>query len=400
MIPSLLLSPEVQSFILQHELEDPRQIVLNYSTVHGFPGAVIAEQISGRRKAREKIPTFYYAQGIVYPPGINMEQCSSESTARYKNIVVGEMNKKGVIADLTGGFGVDSFFFSKNFGEVFYIEPDGGLLEVVAHNHTRLGAEGIRHFQTTAEIFLADNNRMFDCIYLDPSRRTRENKKVSSFADCQPEVTSLIPRIFELTGLLMIKASPLMDIQHAIGQLQGVKKVVVISVDNECRELLFLCEKDFHGEPVIDAVNLKKTGEHISFPFQHTDERSAVSSFSEPLRYLYEPNSSILKAGAFKLIGKKFGLHKIHANTHLYTSESQVPTFPGKVFRITAQVRPDRKELSFYFPEGKANLTTRNYPLSVHELKMKTGLKDGGDKFLIGFSGINKKFLVVAERIS
>jgi hypothetical protein len=401
MIVPTLLSFEVQSFIRQHEQDDPHQLVLRHPGIEGVPISVIAEQIIGRRKAREKIPAIYATDKIVYPPGVNLEQCSSEATALFKsNVLFTESCGKSSLADLTGGFGVDSYFFSKVFHQVYYVEPDTSLLEIVTHNFEQLKANGVICHHTTAEAFLSTSDQIFDCVYIDPSRRDIQNRKVSSFAECNPNVIHLLPEIFRKSNLLLVKASPLLDIQQGVKELSCVKMIFVLSVENECKELLFLCEKNFEGEPIIGAINLSKNNTIDSFYFKYTEERLAKASFSDPLGYLFEPNASILKAGAFKLVSERFNVAKLHPNTHLFTADTLVENFPGKVFKIVSQVKPDPKMLQAFFPDAKANLTTRNYPLSVKELKAKTKLMDGGNKFLIGFSGIQKRFLVVAERIT
>ncbi|MBA4058591.1 MAG: SAM-dependent methyltransferase, partial [Marivirga sp.] len=235
MILPELLSSETQAFIRQNELVDHRELVLKYNKIHGVPIALIAEQVIGKRKAKEKIPTFYGTDKIVYPPATNMEQCSSETTALFKcSILTEELRETSTFADLTGGFGVDSYFFSQVFNRGFYVEPDAGLLEIAQHNHQQLKARGINYVNTTAEKFLSTSDLAFDYIYIDPSRRDKDNKKVSSLGDCEPNVIELVGNIFNKTNLLLIKASPLLDIQHAIKELPWIKKVFVVSSDNEC----------------------------------------------------------------------------------------------------------------------------------------------------------------------
>ncbi len=401
--PSDLLSPEIQSFIHQHENDDVKQLVLKHKLIHGIPASIIADQLNGRRKAKEKLPTLYQTKGIVFPAGVNVEQSSSEQTAEYKANIFKQHDsdtlKKKSIVDLTGGFGVDSFFFSKIFKTVQYVEPNQSLLENSKHNHHQLGADNIQYNNARAEDFLKSAEHKFDVAYIDPSRRVAGNQKVYSLADCEPNIVQLQDVIFEKADLLLIKASPLFDIQQGLKELRFVQQVLVVSVDNECKEVLFHCVKNFADEPVIVAVNILSNHRIDSFSFQFSQERETEILFSEPLTYLYEPNASILKAGAFKTLGVQFNLCKLHPNTHLYTSDQYLENFPGRKFKIEAFVKPDRKTLKEFFPEGKANITTRNYPLSVDELKKKTGLKDGGDKFLIGFSGVKAKYLGVMTRI-
>jgi hypothetical protein len=389
-------SPEVQRYIRENEKVDVNALILKHKTILDVPSSLIVDQLSGRRKSKEKIPSFHESE-IIYPPGINLEQSSSEKTATFKTKVFLEaLSSRKNLIDLTGGFGVDSFFLSKIFKSVYYVEPNADLLEIVKGNHATLGAFNISHYNNTAETFLAEGQES-SAIFIDPSRRS-ESKKVYAFHDCAPDIVSLKDEIFNAADFLLVKASPLLDLKLAISELSFVKKVFVLSVDNEVKELLFLCKKGFQDEPVIDAINLKdETSE--SFAFKFSEEALIESSFSDPKAFLYEPNASILKAGAFKSIANKFHLAKIQVSTHLYTSDLLVPEFPGRIFKIVSEVKGEKKELLQYFPGGKANVTTRNYPLSVDELKKKTGLNDGGDKYLLGFSGQQKKFLVAAERI-
>lgn len=394
LLKSLLL-PSVKEFIRTHENDDEKSLILKHSTILDIPSAVIAEQISARRKAKIKLPSFYQQDEVIYPPAINLEQCSSEATASFKADLV----KGSTFADLTGGFGIDSFFLAKSFLRGCYIEPNDSLLKIVQHNHHVLGCNTILYKNTTAENFLSDIRETFDLIFVDPSRRSAANQKVFKLSDCIPNVPQLIDKIVEHTEKLLIKTSPLLDLQQGLRELKFVEKIVIVSVENECKEVLFLCCKNFNDEPLIQAVNLFGNKPSETFSFSLPEERAAEITFSEPLLYLYEPNASVLKAGAFKLIGVKNDLAKIHSNTHLYTSNNVISDFPGRIFKIEGFVKPDNKTLQSFFPEGKANITTRNYPLSVEALKKKTGLKDGGDKYLIGFSGSAKKFLVVANRL-
>jgi hypothetical protein len=208
----------------------------------------------------------------------------------------------------------------------------------------------------------------------------------------------MLDDIFRQSDWLIVKTSPLLDIQAAISKILFVKHVFVIAVDNECKEVLYAAQKGFTGTPSVTATNLAR-GSTDTFDFNFLDERSATIEYGDPAAYLYEPNAAILKAGAFKTVAKRFALKKLHPSTHLYTGDKPVQNFPGRSFRIEAFVKPDPGEVLKFFPDGKANVTTRNYPLTPQALKKKTGLKDGGEKFLIGFSGQRKKFLAVASRL-
>ncbi|SKC75520.1 THUMP-like domain-containing protein [Ohtaekwangia koreensis] len=393
---STLLTQEAQQFIHQHANDDERELVLKYKEIHGVPSAQIADQISGRRKAKDKLPVFYTTPNIIYPPGANLEQSSSEITAIYKTeIVKEEAVALGILVDLTGGFGIDTYFLSRIFNRVEYIEPNAALLAIARHNHTQLQATNIQYHSKTSEEYIKELKHT-DLIFIDPSRRIK-GQKVFKLSDCEPDVTVLYDEIFRKTDHLLIKTSPLLDIQQGLRELKTVKKVYIVSVANECKELLFLCSRSYTGEPEIEAVNIL-TNRTDKFSFTFAQERAVEVVYNSPMEYIYEPNASLLKAGAFKVVALRHNLFKIHPSTHLYTDSHYIQDFPGRIFKVEALIKSDRKIIQSYFPDGKANVITRNYPLSTEELKKKTGLKDGGLKFLIGFSGKNEKFLAVAER--
>jgi len=388
---------EVQEYIFSNSIDDEKQLILQRREVLGVSTALIAQQIAVRRKAKVKLPLLFNTKGIVYPPSVNWEQCSSQATGNFKaDIISKEIGTAPFkVADLTGGFGMDSFFLSKKAAFIDYIEPDPTLLDIARHNHKLLDSTNIHYHQTTAEKFLDQCKIEYDLMYLDPSRRDMTSKKVYRLTDCQPDVASLLPQIFTFAEFALIKASPLLDLHRGLTELTSVRNIIVVSVNNECKELLFLLQKEFFGEPSIETYNVDKLGVAKQvFAFTFNGERNIISEFGEPQTYLYEPNASILKAGAFKSVGEKFGLQKVHINTHFFTSQSFKPKFPGRVFKI--------EQLEFKaknFVEKKANVISRNYPLSAVELKKKLKLSDGGEKYVIGFSGLKKKYVVLATRL-
>ena len=393
-----LLQKNVQEFIEQHAQGDEQQVLLRHKTIFDIPASLIAWQISGRRKAKTKIQLYYNSKNIIYPPGLNLEQSSSEETATFKASVLSEnVDPKNLLIDLTGGFGIDSLFLSKIFNQVTYIEPNADLIEYAKHNHQALGADNIEYINSNAEDFLNSFTGKADCFFIDPSRRTGSNQKVFKLADCEPNVVSLLPQIFNHSAHLLVKAAPLLDLQQGLLELETVKNVWIVSVKNEVKELLFLCEKGFHDSPIITAVNL--SSDQQSFSFKLSEEKNTQTSLSDPLSYVYEPNASILKAGAFKIIGETFSLQKLQSSTHIYTSDKLINEFPGRIFKTEGFPKADPKSIVPFFPNGKANVITRNYPLSPDELKKKLKLQDGGEKYLIGCSGEKQKFLIAAERL-
>lgn len=399
---TLLAQQQVQNYLFELAGVDEKEFVLRQKEAFGIPASVIATQMAARKKAAVKIPSWYALKGIVYPPTVNLEQSSSEATACYKASLLDSMldkNARQLGCDLTGGFGVDSFFMATLFSSFHQVERDRSLLELAQHNHHLLGASGIVYYHKAAEEFIEKALPGYDLIFIDPSRRNENTRKVFRLADCTPDVTLLQDLLFQRTKHLLIKASPLLDLQQGLREIRQVKSVTILSVENEVKEVLFFAEKGFSGEPVIHAVDLHRNGEvHTSFQFTAEEERQAQSTFEEPLRYLYEPNASILKAGAFKLIGEKHGLTKLAVNTHLYTSADLLSGFPGRVFR-TELLNPDAKQLNEFLPQGQANVATRNYPLTPDQIKKKLGLRDGGEKFVLAFSSSKKKFIAACTRI-
>jgi hypothetical protein len=393
---SVLASEVVQRFLREHEHEDERALVLKHKTVFDLPAALIANQLACRRKAKMKLPSWYTTSGVVYPSATSLEQTSSEITARYKYDQLTKLPgrlKAGV--DLTGGFGVDSFFISRLFTSFHYVEPDAALVELTGHNHHQLGNTSITYHCARAEEFLATFSGPLDFAYLDPSRRKGTNKKVFRLSECSPDAAKLLPALLAKANHVLIKTSPLLDIRQGLSELKTVSDVFVVSVANECKEVLFLCRAGFSAEPRIHAVNLLSSdGE---FTFRLSEEREARITYSDPLTYLYEPNTSLLKAGAFKSIASAFGLMKLHRHTHLYTSDKPVNQFPGRVFKVNALI--SQQSIAQHFPSKQVNIISRNYPISPDDLKKKFRLRDGGADYLIAATGVGKKYLMAASRV-
>jgi 16S rRNA G966 N2-methylase RsmD len=396
-----ILHPLVQQYLAAHSTSDYTKIALQKKGVENVSPSLLAEQIKSRQKIKDKVPAYYQASNIVYPPSLNLEQSSSQATAIFKASIVRSLlgNKDLTIVDLTGGFGIDSLFLSKECASLKYIEPNAELAAITEHNHKQLNAFNIGHVVAYAETFLQNNSSTFDLLFLDPSRRS-ETRKVHLLEDCSPNVLALKSALFKSTKNILIKTSPLLDISSTIAALGCVKKIWVVSVENECKEVLYWCVPDFVDEPVIEAVDLSNKGEALnSFSFSFPEERMSIHAFSSPLTYLYEPNASILKAGAFKKTANSFSLAKLSVNTHVYTSADLVNEFPGRVFKIEALVKPDAKSIVEFLPDRKANVLTRNYPLSPEQLKKKLKLNDGGEKYVFGFSGEVEKYLAICVRI-
>ncbi len=391
-----IVLPSVQEFITRHAQDDVRTLALRHRAVDGVPFALIADQIAGHQKARHKIPSYASLNRIVYPPSINLEQCSSEITARFKSELIKSLTLDSAHGiDLTGGFGVDATWFAPVFNRFDFVEPHNPLLIIARHNHEVLGLQNITYHSTSAESFIASTQSQVDFVFVDPSRRSGSSK-VYRLADCFPDVTILRNSILEISPVLLIKASPLLDILEGARELERVSAVHVVAVDNECREVLFVSTSDSGGDFPITAHNLASTsGRRSDAPFCFTkrEELESPGEHQDPDSYIYEPNAAILKAGAFKSVATRFGIKKLAPSTHFYTSNSLIKDFPGRIFRLEEAVTGNRK------PPPQANIVTRNYPLTPDQLKKKLKLSDGGDVYVLGFSGQTKKHLFIASRV-
>jgi ubiquinone/menaquinone biosynthesis C-methylase UbiE len=391
-----ILSKELQEFISTHEKDDPVQLALKLAKEKNPLVKEIVNQIKSRQKAKEKLPSFYNTPKIIYPEYISMEQCSSEKTAAFK---AGYFRGKTLI-DLSAGFGVDALFLAKNFQEVILIEPNQELQEIVKHNYSCFGVNHAKFINSTAEDFLNSYKGKADCIYIDPSRRTQTNQKAVLLSDYKPDVPKILDRLFEISQTILIKTAPLLDIQAALTELSCVAKVIVVSVNNDCKEVLYLLIKNFSEEPEVETVNHKAKKKQL-FKFKYSSEKKCEVKFSLPETYLYEPNSSVMKAGAFKTIADHFKLNKLHPNSHLYTSDQEISDFPGRIFKSEAVVKPDKKEISKYLPEGKANISLRNFKGTVQEFQKKMNIKDGGEKYLFATTDPDgKPICIIASQIS
>ena len=387
---------DIQSFIQEHEGDEPGDLMLKASQYPDIPMREAVAQIQARQKARHKFPEWYQLEGVVFPPVLSVEQASSEATARFKaKLLNGEH-----LLDLTGGMGVDAYYLGQSFRKVEYVEQQQGLAEIAQHNFSQFNADHIRVHQAEATSFLESLAHPVDCIYLDPARRDEHARKVFRLEDCSPDVVALKDKLLAKSNRVFIKTAPLLDISAALAELQEVSRVWVIAVRQEVKEVLYLLEREPIQEPVITAVHLQGEGER-TFTFSQIEEASASVQYAEPDKYIYEPNAAILKAGAFKSIAQRFEVKKLHPNSHLYTSKPLIEDFPGRIFQLQAISKYNRKALKKILSEGKANISTRNFPDSVQQIRKKTGLKDGGDAYVFATTGPdNDRILLICGKLS
>ncbi|MCH6236648.1 class I SAM-dependent methyltransferase [Cognataquiflexum rubidum] len=370
----------LKKFVQDHQSEDPAQLLFAYSGKTDFDLKAAVQQIQSRQKAKHKLPSWTANQEILFPVSLSLEQASSEETARFKSALV---NGKTMI-DLTGGFGVDTFFLSENFQNAIYCERNGELAEIVRHNFDLLKPGKFEIVEGDSLAYFSKSDEIFDLTYVDPARRGEHNQKLYKLADCEPDIVSNWDLLQSKSNAILIKASPMLDIKQALHEIPEIQKIWVISVKNEVKEVLLLWEKGIPtGERIIQAVDLQTDGPK-GFSFTYEEEESSESILGEVGKYLIEPYASVLKAGAFRSFGKRFGLKKLHPNSHLYTCEDLTQGIPGRIFEVIQEISNPKKELKQLFPGGKVNVITRNYALSSDDLKKKYKLQDGGKEFLIG----------------
>jgi len=387
-------------FIREHRFDDVRKLALQNSSVPKplSPSSInitwALTQIQGRQLAENKIPSWHQSDEIVYPPHLAMEQCSSEQTARYK---AGLLSGKSFI-DLTGGFGVDFAFISPNFRESYYVERQKELCEIAAFNFNNLALNAAGIIHSDATIYLRKAAPV-DAIFLDPGRRSVSGKKVFSIHDSEPNLLVIQDLLFEKAENILIKLSPMLDISQTLRQLKNVAEVHVVSLENECKELLFLLKKDYTSGPLITCVNLtKKNHSKISFLLSQ-EKANQIKYTSEIEQYIYEPNASLLKAGFFKGLTDLYPLKKFHPDSHLYTSAQFIPDFPGRIFCTETYTTLSKKTLKkFLSGIEKASITVRNFPLSVVDLRRRIRVKDGGEIQLFATTLANEKIVLIKTR--
>lgn len=376
-----LLSTEVQTFINQNIDSDINKLLLKKSPFPNVTIQEIVQQIKGKKVAQRKFP-FLLKDNLVFPPNLNLEQASSQSTAEYKAQIL----KGKSFLDLTSGFGIDAYFLSQNFEEVTLVEQNPNLIKIVEHNWKILNRKA-NFINQNLEEFLEINKEKFDVVYLDPARRDHNNKKKFLLEDLSPNLLEIEEKLKIISDKIIVKLSPLIDISYLVSELRNINEIKIIAVRNEVKELVLIIKNQETRTEIQDVkitcANLES--DEPKFSFFINEEKIAKSEFSETLNFLYIPNNSILKAGAFNIIAQKFGLKKLHPNTHFYTSENKIENFPGRVLQIE---KIDGKDLK---KNDQFNIISKNYPLKPDEIKKKYKLKDGGNRYLIFTQSINGK---------
>ena len=385
-------------FIRIHADEDVRQLAFLGKKHPEVDMAYALNQIAGRQKARVKIPSWASIDGIVYPPHISMEQCSSEHTARYKAMIAGNGEK---IVDLTAGFGVDMAFMSAGFKQAVHVEMQPQLCAISSENYKHLG---LNHVQVVCSDGVGYLHQMehADLIFIDPARRDQHGARTYGIADCTPNVLEIIDEMLQKADRVMIKLSPMLDWQKTVADVGNVSQVHIVSVGNECKELLLEVKKGKDEKVKVFCVNDDQVFSYEigeTHPFTPSPLHSFTPSPLHSFTFLYEPNASVMKAGCFNLISHRFGITQPDANSHLLLSDKLVEGFPGRRFVIERVSTMNKRELKEALAGiDKANVAVRNFPLSVADLRKRLKLKDGGDVYIFATTDAKKGHLVMVCR--
>lgn len=369
-----LLNPKIQEFI-DSQLGVPiSQLALQKNPFPEVTWITILTQIEAKTKTKYKLPTWFNSINIIYPSKIAVEQTSSERTAEYKSSLIDGDS----LIDLTGGFGVDDYYFAKKISRVTHCEINSELSEIVSHNCNQLGVVNIECIAGDSLATLQRADTKWHWIYIDPSRRNDTKGKVFMLKDCLPNVPENIEFYFEKSDSILIKTAPLLDLAAGQSELKNVKTIHIVAVENEVKELLWELHKNYNGKVAIQSVNLTKTTTDRFEFFLNSDLTEAT--YSLPKRYLYEPNSAIMKSGGFNEISNQFQLDKLHQHSHLYTSLNLID-FPGRIFEINQRISYSKKEIKTHLENSKQNITIRNFPDTVENIRKKWKIKDGGNSY-------------------
>jgi 16S rRNA G966 N2-methylase RsmD len=389
-----LLDAEVVEYLKNNSTISAATIVLKGSPFKDISAQELAQQHIGLQKSKDKLPLWHTTRGILFPPKLNIEQTSSSKAANYKaSLISGK-----TLIDITGGFGIDDHYFSKVFNTVTHCELNENLSALAAHNSKVLKTTNITFKVGDGIEVLKNEASQFDWIYTDPSRRDDAGGKVFKLSDCEPNIPKHLDVLLEKGKRILLKTSPLLDITAGLRELKFVSEIHIVAINNDVKELLWIIDQEHSSPTEIITVNFKANYKE-EFKAKLTYESLAQVNYSKALSYLYEPNSALMKSGLFNTISEQYSLFKLHQNSHLYTSERLID-FSGRRFKILETLPFHKKSLKLVFKNTKANITTRNFPLTVSQLKSALQIKDGGTTYLF-FTTQNQsdKVVLVCEKI-
>lgn len=392
-----LTKPEVIQFIKDHHSDDPFTLSLSAKSWPDIPIREVAGQIKSLQKAKKKLP-HWCATGVLFPASLSLEQASSEITAKYKTTLI--KDGKHMI-DLTGGMGVDCFYLSGKYEETIYLDQQQELVELAIYNFGTLGSEGIQCLQQDALQFITNHDHEPDLIFVDPARRDGAGKKVFLFRDCSPDIESVLDAIVakKWSSQVMIKLSPMIDIDYLVKTLPGLKDIHVVSLKNECKEVLCLLQMGRSGSDIdIHAVNISN-GDSQDFRFSSGSVKSTYH-YSLPQSYIYEPNASMMKSGGYHHLGGQNTMNKLHPNTHLFTSDELINDFPGAVYKVISVMPADKKQVAKALASNKVNLKVRNFGQNAAAIAKAFKVKEGGESFLFACTvSDDKRNFILCDRV-
>lgn len=388
-----ILEPKIQDFINQNIGISLTQLALQKNPFPEIEWIEILKQIEAKTKAKDKLPHWFQTNNIIYPTKISIEQTSSEKTAAYKSsLISGES-----LIDLTGGFGIDDFYFANKIKKVAHCEINTELSLIVKHNLEQLNISNIDCYDGDSMETLKKLNQKWDWIYIDPSRRNDAKGKVFMLQDCLPNVPENLDLYFSYSDKILIKTAPLLDLSSGLSELKNVKAIHIIALENDVKELLWEIHQGYQGVISIKTANITKEKiEHFDFILGENQE---LAHFGMPKKYLYEPNSAVMKSGGFDEVAIQFKLEKLHKHSHLYTSQELID-FPGRIFEIEKSIPYSKTEIKTHLEKGKANITTRNFPETVENIRKKWKIKDGGNTYCF-FTTLEKndKIVLICTKI-
>ena len=378
-----------EQYIREHRTDDVRKLALGQRP-EGVDMQYALTQISGWQAAKSKLPLWADTDGIIYPKHLSMEQCTSQHIAQYKAAAIERILGKDLsFADLTGGFGVDCYIISRSASRTCYNEMSTELSQIAAANYATLGRKDIEVSCADAAEFLSkQQDNSFDLLYLDPARRGNAGQKLISISDCQPDAVALQDDLLRKSRNVMLKLSPMLDISRAITEMHHVSRVMVIGIEGECKEITLLIQRDFNGEPIIEAVDINSKGEP-EMALSSTKKEDAAQPLPiaspdqlQPGTYISEPSAPYMKSALFRTIAARTGTALLHPDTHLFWSQDKPDQFPGRTFILQGIIPFDKKSLSKLI-KTQANLSVRNFPETAPALQQKLKLRDGGARYLI-----------------
>lgn len=394
-------------YIEQHLNDDVRALALKKCPPDvDLPFALA--QISGHRYAINKIPQWASTKGIIYPRHLSLEQCTNEQIARYKKEYIGRVIGKSSwsMADLTGGMGIDCYYLSHREEYTLYNEMDSTLCNIAEHNFSLLDRTDINISNLSAEDYIANNgDTHFDLIYLDPARRSSTGKKLVSISECMPDITELQHNLTTMANYVVVKLSPMLDISTAIREIQHINRILILSLDGECKEMLLIINAHFNEEIQIEAVNISSNGkctELLSSTLGEESKLEVTYAKADEItadHYLYEPFAAQMKSGLYNTMAVKYKCNPISPVSHLYISPNYCTEFPGRCFTVIESIpfnKRTAKELFTKYPQ--ANIAVRNFPIGAEELRKKFKVRDGGNIYIFGTTHNNSLYLLVCNK--